>query len=58
MKAIAPWHLEVVQATGEMHILELTNRATDQVGWNPLGPSRREKIIGAPIRERLDHVEV
>jgi hypothetical protein len=58
MQVIAPRHLEVVEAGGEMHILEFTNRTSDQVGWKPLGPSGREEIMGAPIRERLDHIEV
>lgn len=58
VKAITPWHLEVVESTGEMHILKFTNRATDQIRRQPLGPSRAEKIIGTPIRERFDHVKL
>ncbi len=58
VKAITAWHLEVVQPTGEMHILKFTNRATDHVRRKPLGQPRAERIIGAPIHERFDHVKL
>jgi hypothetical protein len=48
--------LQVVQPRSQVDILQLTRCPLGDIRWEPFRPARDVQLLGAPVRERLDHV--
>ena len=55
VQSVAPRNSEIIQPYSQIQILESARRPFGKIRGEALRPPRGVQLLGAPVRERLDH---